>query len=100
MQFSLKENIEMSLYGRDFLRQAHDVLKVDDDEVDVQFQEHGYLFLASSKQGKEQLIQNNKVQQSAGCDIHLMDPSQLKQTFPTRVRLPGLPTTRITTSPP
>mmetsp|Transcript_6820 Transcript_6820/g.11949 ORF Transcript_6820/g.11949 Transcript_6820/m.11949 type:complete len:401 (+) Transcript_6820:118-1320(+) len=81
-QFSLKENIEMSLYGRDFLRQAHDVLKVDDDEVDVQFQEHGYLFLASSKQGKEQLIQNSKVQQSAGCDIHLMDPSQLKQKFP------------------
>ncbi|KAL7531020.1 hypothetical protein ACHAXR_007090 [Thalassiosira sp. AJA248-18] len=82
-QFSLKENVEMSLYGRDFLREAHDILRVDDDEVDLQFQEHGYLFLAASSKGKAQLIQNNKVQQSAGCtDIHLMDPSQLKQQFP------------------
>lgn len=73
----------MSLYGRDFLRQANELLRVDDDEVDVQFQEHGYLFLAASTAGKEQLVQNNKVQQSAGCtDIHLMGPSQLKQKFP------------------
>lgn len=83
-QFSLKENIQMSLYGRDFLRDAHDILKVDDDEdVDVQFQEHGYLFLASTPAGKEQLIKNNKVQRSAGCqDIKLMDQSQLEQKFP------------------
>ena len=73
----------MSLYGRDFLRQAHNLLKVDDDEVDVQFHEHGYLFLASTVEGKEQLIQNNQVQQSAGCaDIHLMQPTQLNQKFP------------------
>jgi len=72
------------------LRQAHHLLKLHDDDdeiIDVQFQEHGYLFLASSKKGKEQLIQNNKVQQSAGCgngnaNIRLMDPLQLKQKFP------------------
>mmetsp|Transcript_17859 Transcript_17859/g.38595 ORF Transcript_17859/g.38595 Transcript_17859/m.38595 type:complete len:397 (+) Transcript_17859:386-1576(+) len=82
-QFSLKENVEMSLYGRDFLHQASTLLRVDDEEVDVQFQEHGYLFLASSTEGKEQLIKNSRVQQSAGCtDIQLMNASQLKHKFP------------------
>mmetsp|Transcript_11128 Transcript_11128/g.18022 ORF Transcript_11128/g.18022 Transcript_11128/m.18022 type:complete len:481 (+) Transcript_11128:271-1713(+) len=101
-QFSLKENVQMSLYGRDFLRQAHHLLKVHDDDneiIDVQFQEHGYLFLASSQKGKEQLIRNHEVQLSAtaggycggngndsndgnGANIRLMDPSQLKRKFP------------------
>ncbi|KAL9187442.1 hypothetical protein ACHAXT_001545 [Thalassiosira profunda] len=81
-QFSLKENVEMSLYGRDFLRDAHNLLKVDDEEVDVQFQEHGYLFLAASEAGKQQLVENNTVQQAAGCDVHLMDQTQLEERFP------------------
>ena len=33
-QFSLKENVAMSLYGRDFLRQAHNLLRVDDGNND------------------------------------------------------------------
>jgi len=88
-QFSLKENVAMSLYGRDFLRQAHNLLRVDDgnndddDEVDVQFQEHGYLFLSSSMAGKDQLLANNQVQQSVGCtDIHLLEPIELQHKFP------------------
>jgi FAD-dependent oxidoreductase domain-containing protein 1 len=84
-QFSLKQNVEMSLYGRDFLRNASELLKVDPDEeeeVDVQFQEHGYLFLAATNEGKEQLIQNNKVQTSVGADIQLLSPAQLKDKFP------------------
>jgi len=77
----------MSLYGRDFLRNAHDILKVDNDDddedvVDVQFQEHGYLFLAASEEGREQMIQNNQMHQSAGCDVRLVDPTELKQKFP------------------
>ncbi|EED88199.1 hypothetical protein THAPSDRAFT_264439, partial [Thalassiosira pseudonana CCMP1335] len=79
-QFSPKQNVEMSLYGRDFLRNAGSLLK---DEIDLQFQEHGYLFLSSTLEGKEQMIQNNKVQRSAGCtDIHLLEPEQLHQKFP------------------
>jgi FAD-dependent oxidoreductase domain-containing protein 1 len=75
----------MSLYGRDFLRQAHNLLRVDenDDEVDVQFQEHGYLFLSSTNAGKDQLLANHQVQQSVGCtDIHLLEPIELQHKFP------------------
>ena len=39
--------------------------------------------LASSTEGKQQLIQNNTTQKSAGCkDINLMEQSQLKEQFP------------------
>ena len=73
----------MSLYGRDFLREAHTLLKVDDEDVDVQFQENGYLFLAASPDGKQQMIQNHTVQKSVGCnDILLLDHSQLATKFP------------------
>ena len=88
IQFSLKENVQMTLYGRDFLRRAHELLRVNDDddeeeEVDVQFQERGYLFLASSGAGREQLIANNRTQISAGCDdIALIERDELERMFP------------------
>ncbi|KAL3811806.1 hypothetical protein ACHAXA_006786 [Cyclostephanos tholiformis] len=88
-QFSLKENVEMSLYGRDFLRRAHELLRSNDDddddeeEVDVQFQEHGYLFLAASEGGRDQLIRNNKTQRLAGCnDVTLLGRDELERKFP------------------
>lgn len=81
-QFSLRENIEMSLYGKTFLRNASELLRVDDEDVDVQFQEHGYLFLAATNEGKDHLIRNNQLQQSLGADIDLLSPSQLKEKFP------------------
>jgi len=86
-QFSAAENIQMSLYGRDFLRDAARLLSVHhpdhDDVVDVQFREHGYLFLSSSLEGKRQLEQNHRLQKSLGCRDHvLLTPLQLKERFP------------------
>lgn len=61
-QFSLRENIEMSLYGADFLRQSKKMLSGEGLEgPDVQFHPFGYLFLASEK-GADQLIANHKLQ--------------------------------------
>ena len=54
-QFSLRPNIELSLYGVEFLRRAADDLRVPGEQPpDVQFKENGYLFLAS-EQGVETL---------------------------------------------
>lgn len=86
MQFSLKENIQMSLYGRDFLRNANQLLHTSTsatEEIDIQFQEHGYLFLASTEKGREQMIKNIMVQRKAGCgDIKLLSRGELKIAFP------------------
>lgn len=61
-QFSLRENIEMSLYGAEFLRKSKKLLSGENLEgPDVQFHPHGYLFLATEK-GANQLIANHKLQ--------------------------------------
>lgn len=83
-QFSLEENIRMSLYGRDFLRNANSLLATPSrPHVDVQFQEYGYLFLAATPSGVAQMQENHRVQRKAGCTaIELLKPTELKQKFP------------------
>lgn len=78
-QFSLKENVQMTLYGVDFLTKNHDLFQEDE----LQFQQNGYLFLATSAQGMERMKQNHDIQVAAGCDhIHLLSPDQLRDKFP------------------
>jgi len=81
-QFSLAENIEMSLFGADFLRESKQLLSIDGKEApDVQFNPHGYLFL-STKTGAEQLMANHKLQIELGAKVQLLTPTRLKQKFP------------------
>lgn len=82
-QFSLSENIKMSLYGRDFLRDSDRLLATDDGEhYDVQFKENGYLFLAATDSGRDQMIKNHSTQMEAGCkDIKLLEKDELQSKF-------------------
>ncbi|XP_053692776.1 FAD-dependent oxidoreductase domain-containing protein 1 [Sabethes cyaneus] len=77
-QFSIVENIQMSLYGAEFLR---DVKKLLGSEVDVNFTPFGYLMLAS-EQGAEQLQQNSKLQNVLGAKNEILTASRLKERFP------------------
>jgi glycine/D-amino acid oxidase-like deaminating enzyme len=81
-QFSGSENIAMSLYGIDFIRNTEH-LKVDgEDKPDMQFVEGGYLFLGPER-SVPVMQENNEVQHSMGCDwIHLLTPDQLQPIFP------------------
>ena len=84
-QFSLRENIDMSLYGVEFLKNAAKLLTLgdDDDDIDVQFQEHGYLFLATTPAGHETLLRNHATQKAAGCYwMQVLSPAELGQRFP------------------
>ena len=83
-QFSLPENVKISLYGRDFLRNAGELLRTEDgEEYDLQFKEYGYLFLAGTESGKAQMIKNHKTQVESGCeDIRILDRSALAEKFP------------------
>ncbi|XP_002074743.3 FAD-dependent oxidoreductase domain-containing protein 1 [Drosophila willistoni] len=76
-QFSLAENIRMSLYGYEFIKNAKTHLG----DVDLSFQPNGYLILASSK-GADMLERNSKFQNELGAHNELMAPSGLAQRFP------------------
>lgn len=65
-QFSVPENIRMSIFGAGFLRDVDRHLRPDgdDDPVDVQFHEEGYLFLATPET-RPVLEENHATQQCA-----------------------------------
>ncbi|CAH1117776.1 unnamed protein product [Phaedon cochleariae] len=77
-QFSLPENIQMSLYGAEFLRTLK---KRFGPTADVNFHPHGYLLLASQN-GASQLVDNSKIQKELGAVNILLSKENLKERFP------------------
>lgn len=80
-QFTTPENIQMSQFGTQFLREFADTMKVNDDAPDPAFHEGGYLFLASTAEGKRHLEQNHHTQTQLGAAIELLTPAQIQQRF-------------------
>ncbi|XP_076017515.1 FAD-dependent oxidoreductase domain-containing protein 1 [Genypterus blacodes] len=81
-QFSLPENIHLSLASADFMRNINEHLGVlNEDPVDLQFNHSGYLFLATEKVAHI-MEENYKIQRRAGAKVTLLSPTQLKEKFP------------------
>ncbi|KAK8735171.1 hypothetical protein OTU49_005538, partial [Cherax quadricarinatus] len=81
-QFSVPENIQLSQYGVEFLRQSPKLLAIEGmDPPRVQFHPHGYLSLASEA-GLNQLEENYKLQVEMGAKLKFMHAEELKNTFP------------------
>ncbi|XP_019276899.1 FAD-dependent oxidoreductase domain-containing protein 1 isoform X2 [Panthera pardus] len=77
-QFSVPENVQLSLFSIDFLRNINEYLAVaDDPPLDIQFNPSGYLLLASEKGAA---IMENNVKE--GAKVCLMSPEQLRNKFP------------------
>lgn len=79
-QFSNQENILISKFGAQFLKDINQYLKVDDDVINIDFVENGYLFLATEK-GLPILEKNHSLQTSLEADVSLLDANQLKRKF-------------------
>ncbi|XP_060536227.1 FAD-dependent oxidoreductase domain-containing protein 1-like [Cylas formicarius] len=77
-QFSLPENIQMSLYGAEFIRTLK---KRFGPNAEVNFTPHGYLVLASEN-GAEQLVNNSKLQNELGAMNILLNRDMIKERFP------------------
>lgn len=77
-QFSMEENIQMSLYGADFLRMIKEYLG---DHVDVSYMPHGSLFLAPEEDA-QQLQENSILQNRLGAKNVTLTPRRLKERFP------------------
>ncbi|CAL1675072.1 unnamed protein product [Lasius platythorax] len=81
-QFSLEENIQMSLYGAEFLRNINEYLSIPGEApIDLNFHPYGYLILATEA-GAETLVQNSKLQNSLGAKNTILTAEKLKRTFP------------------
>ena len=79
--FSCPENIEMSKFGRDFIRDFPRHMAVDGREAPVDWVQGGYLFIVPPR--AMQLLEANCERQLAhGCDVEMLDPRQLKERFP------------------
>jgi FAD-dependent oxidoreductase domain-containing protein 1 len=77
-QFSLPENIQMSLYGADFIRRAKEHLG---DDIDVNFQPFGYLMLAT-EEGAQTMKENSRLQNELGARNEILTARRLKEKFP------------------
>ena len=71
-QFSVRENVEMSLFGAQFLKAGSRA-----GAEGIQFVEGGYLFLASGSRGEEVLMRNVGLQRSLGAQIVLLSPTEI-----------------------
>lgn len=80
-QFSTPENVRMSQFAAQFVRQAGELLAVDGERPDLAFRERGYLFLASA-QGQEILKSNVALQRGLGAEVDLLAPDELARRFP------------------
>ncbi|HET7168779.1 MAG TPA: FAD-binding oxidoreductase [Candidatus Limnocylindrales bacterium] len=86
-QFSTPENIRMSRFSFDWLRQADrhlalpEAVGASSDAVDIGLHEAGYLYLATATSAL--LLQaNHETQVAEGADVTLLGPSQLAARFP------------------
>ncbi|CAL1545413.1 unnamed protein product [Lymnaea stagnalis] len=81
-QFSVPENVQLSMFTSEFLRNIKQHLSViHESPPDVQFNHQGYLFLAPPR-GAEQLMENVQMQQELGAKIDLLSKRQLAEKFP------------------
>lgn len=79
-QFSTPENIEMSKFSVNFIKDLHKYLSVDDHSPEVSLVEAGYLFLATEL-GLANLNSNHELQKSLGVNVALLSPAQLSERF-------------------
>ena len=80
-QFSTPENVRLSMFGTQFLREAPQRLAVAAKAPDLAFREPGYLFLATA-QGLPVLQANHGVQRAEGADVALLDAEAMGRRFP------------------
>lgn len=80
-QFATLPNIQMSKWSIKFLREARDLLTVEDYIADLGLHERGYLFLGGPSQ-RELFKAKHDVQQRAGVKSQLLSSEELRQRYP------------------
>src|SRR5688572_25893305 len=94
--FARPENIRMSQFSIDFFKAFGKHVAVNGTAPDVQWKEHGYLFVVGA--GHERVLEANCLtQESLGVKVQLMDRAQLAERFPW-IRTEDRKSTRLNSS--
>lgn len=81
VQFSLRQNIEISLYALEVFERFAEEMSVEGRPPDIRFRPEGNLFLhaeESAAGAKEALV----LQQSLGGEVEWLDPEEIRASFP------------------
>lgn len=81
LQFDLKENIQMSLFGLEVLATFTEDMTVGDWSPMIAFRQQGNLFL-STKENKLLAKAGLDLQESLGCQVAWLEPDEIASRFP------------------
>ncbi|MDJ0684562.1 MAG: FAD-dependent oxidoreductase [Alphaproteobacteria bacterium] len=87
-QFTTPENIRISQFTAEFLRNLPDYLAVEGETPDLSFRQNGYLFLASSE-SETAMRRIHATQTREGAPVALLTPDEIGARFP-EMRLDGV----------
>lgn len=80
-QFSTPENIAMSRYGFEFMREIGEHLAVDGETPEIELTEHGYLYLATPEY-ETVMREIHDVQVANDANVALLSPADLGTRYP------------------
>ena len=82
VQFSNPINVDMSLFGGNFIRTFQHLFSENAGSHRLAFRENGYLFLAGDKPQCQVLRENHATQIARGADVILLEQRSLTSHFP------------------
>ena len=80
-QFSLKQNVQISLYALQVLSRFEEVMVVDDQKPRIYFRQEGNLFMVDAA-GEAAARQALKIQKELGCDVKWWSPETIRRNYP------------------
>ena len=81
IQFSLKQNIQISQYAFDFLERFGEEMAVGEDKPNIAYRREGNLFLIDES-GLSNAKQSLDLQKNLGCRVDWWSPEKIKQHYP------------------
>ncbi|MDP6792550.1 MAG: FAD-dependent oxidoreductase, partial [Anaerolineales bacterium] len=81
VQFNIKENIQMSLYGLQVLQGFSQQMAVRDEKSSVNFRQQGNLFIVDAA-SRVEAEQGYAMQRSLGCEVEWLSPGQVQRRYP------------------
>ena len=81
VQFSLRENILVSLYAQQVLEHFEEEMAVDGERPDISYRQAGYLFLIDSA-GENAARSSLILQRQLGAEVEWWTPVQIKERYP------------------